>query len=249
MVHPLEKKLEVIEDTSIDEYSGSLLLHKLDKFQTFYEQISEKRKGNIHLISVIGGFYCLNLLPLFKPKKITLYDVEPYKIIFVTMILRAFKMSKNKEELLDRLVEQNYPVRTQWEATMRRNIAVRERGEQRVNCKKLRRTFSSAWVHALENFTATKEVLSFVPVYLRAEDIRDDSFRKYTREQKNAWLYTSNIFTFMDVELEFKHPKNAVVFAIYHHGEDFLDLKDHSVPVMVENKQQKYSVKAIPLIQ
>ena len=45
---------------------------ELAEIEAHYDGVEPWRRENIHMISVVGGLYGLNLIPLWKPKRITI---------------------------------------------------------------------------------------------------------------------------------------------------------------------------------
>jgi hypothetical protein len=41
------------------------------EIRAHYEGVASHRREDIHMISVVGGLYGLNLIPLWRPKRIT----------------------------------------------------------------------------------------------------------------------------------------------------------------------------------
>src|ERR687892_697736 len=63
------------------------------EFQTIrdhYEGVSPVRRDDIHMISVVGGLYGLNLIPLWKPKSITIFDINPTAVTYFKLIRDVF---------------------------------------------------------------------------------------------------------------------------------------------------------------
>ena len=64
-------------------------------FKKHYESVDPSRRENIHMISVVGGLYGLNLIPLWKPKKLTIFDVNPTALTYFRLIHRAWTTSRD----------------------------------------------------------------------------------------------------------------------------------------------------------
>ena len=60
------------------------------RFQEFSSGVAPSRRENIHLASVVGGLYGLNLIPMFLPKEITFFDINPNAIAFFNLIRRVW---------------------------------------------------------------------------------------------------------------------------------------------------------------
>src|ERR1700745_1725004 len=46
------------------------------EIKTHYENVAGERRKDIHMISVVGGLYGLNLIPLWKPTRLTIFDIN-----------------------------------------------------------------------------------------------------------------------------------------------------------------------------
>ena len=44
--------------------------------------MAPERRENIHMISVVGGLYGLNFIPLWRPKQITIFDINPAAVTY-----------------------------------------------------------------------------------------------------------------------------------------------------------------------
>src|SRR5215510_13218861 len=77
-----------------------------------YFGVPESRRQDIHMISVVGGLYGLNLIPLWQPKRLTIFDVNPTAITYFKLIHRVFTTSRDVPHLLDRLTRGDYPAET-----------------------------------------------------------------------------------------------------------------------------------------
>lgn len=201
------------------------------QFVDFYAGVSSERRENIHLVSVIGGFYGLNLIPLFRPKEITLFDINPYQVIYASMIIRVWIASRSAREFLDRLTTQDYEVNTEEERTIRWNISQKQLGL--LSSLRSKKSFEKSWPYALENFDLTKRILTEVPITSFRTGMQRKGFRDYIRERNNLWIYASNIFLFFFFKLKFSRPENVVMLANYYRKVEKLDL-DGLAPGPVE---------------
>ena len=75
-----------------------------------YESVSVDRQKNIHMISVVGGLYGLNLIPLWRPKRITIFDINPMALTYFQTIRRVFTTSRDPSHFLERLTAGDYEV-------------------------------------------------------------------------------------------------------------------------------------------
>ena len=203
------------EDGSFGEFA---------KFEDFYTRLEGERKRDIHLVSVVGGFYGLNLIPLFRPKRITLFDMNPHQITYGNLIIRVLTSSLDADDFLRRLTNKDYEVYSDQERTIREAIAMKQNGPLPTSRGRSKRSFSSSWKYALEHFDLTKRVLSEAVIETRVEGMQEKSFQDYVRDKKNIWIYTSNIFLFVNFKLEFSCPRNVVLMAVHLADTYILDL-------------------------
>lgn len=195
------------------------------EFKAHYKAVSPERRDNIHMISVVGGLYGLNFLPLWKPKRLTIFDVNPTAITYFQIIQRVFTTSRDAAHFLDRLTKGGYPVDTDRERFVQENICLKQKGSLPRERGSAKRPYEQSWQYALQNFDLTKQLLSEVPLQIRTEPMESDSFREWIRHQNNLWIYCSNITQFHYFDLEFANPTNVVVIQIIHPNQsELLDL-------------------------
>jgi hypothetical protein len=195
------------------------------EIRAHYEGVAPERRENIHFISVVGGLYGLNLLPLWKPKRITIFDINPTAITYFRLIRRAFTISSDAANFLDRLTTGDYPAETEQEEFVRENIRMKQQGNLPRERGSTKRPYEQSWQYALENFELTKNILTEVPLEIRTEPMESGSFREWIRAQNNLWIYCSNITEFHYFDLEFADPSNVVLVQIIFPGKlQLLDL-------------------------
>jgi hypothetical protein len=183
-------------------------------FKTHYETVDPARRENIHMISVVGGLYGLNMIPLWKPKKITIFDINPAAIAYFKIIRRVFTTSKDVEDFLNRLTEGTYAVETEMEKFVQENICMKQRGTLPRSRGSTKRPYRESWQYAFEHFDLTKQILSETPLEIRTEPMESESFSEWIREQDNLWIYASNITQFHYFDLDFADPSNVVIVQI-----------------------------------
>jgi hypothetical protein len=190
-----------------------------------YEAVTPERRDNIHMISVVGGLYGLNLIPLWRPRRITIFDINPAAITYFQIIRRVFTTSRDVEHFLARLTAGDYDVEGEQEQFVRENICMKQRGCLPRERGSTKRPYEQSWQFAFENFDLTKQMLIEVPLDIRTEPMEGDGFREWIREQNNLWIYCSNITQFHYFDLEFADPTNVVlVQIIYPQQAQLLDL-------------------------
>jgi hypothetical protein len=179
-----------------------------------YEGVAPWRREDIHMISVVGGLYGLNLIPLWRPRRLTIFDVNPPAIIYFQIIRRVWTTSRDVTSFLARLTDGDYEVNGDMEEFIRENIRLKQRGCLPASRGSTKRPYEQSWQYAFEHFDLTKQILSEVPLEIRGEAMESDSFSEWIRVQDNVWIYSSNITQFHYFDLEFSNPKNVVIVQI-----------------------------------
>jgi hypothetical protein len=205
------------------------------EIKAHYESVNPSRCENIHMVSVVGGLYGLNLIPLWRPKQITFFDINPTAVTYFRLIRRAFAASRDVPDFLERLAAGDYPVEGNSEEFVRDNIRLKQQGSLPRERGSTKRPYERSWQYAFENFDLTKKMLSEVPVEVRGEPMEGESFSQWIRDQSNLWIYCSNITEFHYFDLEFRNPANVVILQIIYPGESIqiLDLASEGGPVRV----------------
>jgi hypothetical protein len=200
--------------------------HEFQEIKAHYEGVAPERRENIHMISVVGGLYGLNLIPLWRPRRITIFDINPTAITYFRIIRRVFTTSRNVEHFLSRLTTGDYDAETEQEQFVRENICLKQRGSLPRERGSTKRPYEQSWQYAFENFDLTKQILTEAPLEIRTEPMESEGFREWIREQNNLWIYCSNITEFHYFDLEFSNPTNVVVLQIIYPGQSpqILDL-------------------------
>jgi len=186
------------------------------EFQAHYESVTPKRREDIHMVSVVGGLYGLNLIPLWKPKQITIFDINPAAITYFEIIRRVFTTSRDVRHFLDRLTNADYDAETEMEQFVRENIRLKQQGCLPRERGSTKRPYEQSWQYAFENFDLTKRFLSEVPLDIRLEPMESETFSKWIYQQNNLWIYASNITQFHFFDLELVDTSNVVLLQIIH---------------------------------
>jgi len=195
------------------------------EIRAHYEGVAPARRENIHMISVVGGLYGLNLLPLWRPSQITIFDINPTALTYFRIIQRVWTTSKDVAHFLGRLTDADYEAHTDQERFVRENIRLKQKGCLPRSRGSTKRPYEQSWQYAFENFELTKKILSEVPLQIRGEPMESDSFREWIRRQSNLWIYSSNITEFHYFDLEFSDPSNVVLLQIIYPGQaELMDL-------------------------
>lgn len=194
------------------------------RYQHFYERVAPERRERIHLASVVGGLYGLNLIPIFRPREITFFDVNPHAIAYFNIVRRVWIDSRTADAFLGKLANADYAVDNESEEVIRRCITNKHKGRLPEHEGRSGRSFLSSWRYALDQFDLTRGLLTDVPIYTRAEAMDAQSFKDFVASQENLWIYCSNIFLFTFFDLTFRFPRNAAMFACYFEETDMLDL-------------------------
>jgi hypothetical protein len=199
------------------------------EIKAHYDGVVPSRRDDIHMISVVGGLYGLNLIPLWKPTRITIFDINPAALTYFQLIRRVFTTSRDVAHFLQRLTDSDYPVHNEDERFVRENIALKQRGALPRARGSTKRAYEQSWQYAFAHFDVTKQILRDVDVEIRNEPMESDSFREYIRTQPNLWIYCSNITEFHYFDLELSKPENAAVLQIIFPGEvQLLDLAPYA---------------------
>jgi hypothetical protein len=194
-------------------------------FRAHYERVAPQRRQDIHMISVVGGLYGLNFIPLWRPKRITIFDINPPALSYFRIIRRVFTSSRNTEDFLARLTASDYPVENDEERFAQENISMKQRGCLPRERGSTKRPYEQSWQYAFEHFDLTKRILNETPIQILNEPMESPSFAEWIRNQDNAWIYASNITEFHYFDLEFADPSNVVVVQIIYPGQpQLLDL-------------------------
>src|SRR5438105_2038926 len=98
------------------------------EIKAHYESVAPERKQDIHMISVVGGLYGLNLIPLWRPKQITIFDINPMALTYFQTIRRVFTTSRDPSHFLERLTAGDYEVATEAEQFVQENIRLKQMG-------------------------------------------------------------------------------------------------------------------------
>jgi hypothetical protein len=195
------------------------------EIRAHYEGVDPARRENIHMISVVGGLYGLNLIPLWRPRQITIFDINPTAVTYFRIIHRVFTTSRDVGHFLDRLTAGDYAAETDSERFVRENICMKQKGCLPRARGSTKRPYEQSWQYAFENFELTKRILSEVPLEIRTEPMESETFSNWIRTQNNLWIYASNITEFHYFDLEFADPSNCVVLQVIFPGNaQLLDL-------------------------
>lgn len=195
------------------------------EIKAHYESVAPERRDSVHMISVVGGLYGLNLIPLWRPARITIFDINPTAITYFKIIQRVFTTSRDVAHFLQRLTDGDYEVESEREQFVQENICMKQRGNLPRERGSTKRPYEQSWQYAFENFDLTKKILTETPLEIRTEPMESEGFSEWIRQQNNLWIYCSNITEFHFFELEFANPTNVVLLQIIFPGQvQLLDL-------------------------
>lgn len=209
---------------------------EFEEMKAHYASVEPWRRENIHMISVVGGLYGLNMIPLWKPKRITIFDINPAAVSYFKIIRRVFTTSNDVPHFLGRLTAGDYEVEDELEDFVRENIRLKQAGCLPRERGSTKRPYEQSWQYAFEHFDLTKKILTEAPLEIRTEPMESESFRAYIRSQNNLWIYASNITEFHYFDLEVDDPSNVVVLQIIYPGRtNLLDVAPYAPgPVKVK---------------
>lgn len=195
------------------------------EIKAHYENVAPSRRDDIHMISVVGGLYGLNLIPLWKPKRLTIFDINPTAVTYFKIIHHVWTTSRDVAHFFQRLSSGDYEAVTDREQFVRENIRLKQSGALPRERGSTKRSYEQSWQYAFEHFDLTKKILTEAPLDIRTEPMESDGFRKWIRDQNNLWIYASNITEFHFFDLEFANPTNVVLLQIIFPGDvQLLDL-------------------------
>src|SRR6185295_1569378 len=101
---------------------------EFQEIRAHYESVDPRRREDIHMVSVVGGLYGLNLIPLWRPKRITIFDINPTALTYFRIIRRVFTTSRDVTHFLERLTAGDYEADTEEEQFVRENIRLKQAG-------------------------------------------------------------------------------------------------------------------------
>jgi hypothetical protein len=188
------------------------------EIKAHYDNVAPARRDNIHMISVVGGLYGLNLIPLWKPARLTIFDINPTAVTYFKIVHHLFTTSRDVDHLLQRMTDGDYDAQTDREQFVRENIRLKQRGALPRERGSTKRPYEQSWQYAFEKFDLTKKILTEAPLEIRTEPMESDNFRSWIREQNNLWIYSSNITEFHYFDLDFADTSNVVLLQIIFPG-------------------------------
>ena len=212
------------EEARHDEQHVAGLYEVFARYEEFHRRVAPSRRDHIHLASVVGGLYGLNLISIFRPKEITLFDVNPHQITFFNLIRRVWVNSESAEQFLGRLANADYDVDSAAEEVIRSCIVARQNGTMTEEQGRSARSLLSSWRYALDHFQLTRELLTETPINTRIEAMESAAFSDFVADHENLWVYCSNVLLFVFFDLTFRFPQNAALFASYYDEIEMLDL-------------------------
>ena len=208
-----------------DDWAQDGSFSEFAEIKAHYENVAPERREDIHMISVVGGLYGLNLIPLWRPTRLTIFDINPTAVTYFNIIRRVFISSRDVDHFLQRLTDGDYEVAGDREHFVRENIRMKQRGTLPRERGSTKRPYEQSWQYAFEHFELTKQIFTEAPLEIRTEPMESDGFRKWIREQNNLWIYCSNITEFHYFDLDFADTSNVVLLQIIFPGQvQLLDL-------------------------
>ena len=201
-----------------DDGSQDGSFREFAEIRAHYESVEPWRREDIHMISVVGGLYGLNLIPLWRPKRLTIFDINPAALTYFRLIRRVWITSRDVAHFLERLTAGDYPVDTEEEQFVRENICMKQAGCLPRERGSTKRPYEQSWQYAFEHFDVTKQILSEVPLEIRNAPMESESFSESIRGQNNVWIYASNITEFHYFDLELDDTSNVTLLQIIYPG-------------------------------
>jgi hypothetical protein len=194
-------------------------------FRAHHEGVAPRRREDIHMVSVVGGLYGLNLIPLWRPTRLTFFDINPTAVTYFRIVRDLFVTSRDVDHLLRRMTDGVFEARTESEQFVHENIRLKQQGCLPRSRGSTKRPYPESWKIAFENFELTQQILRDVPLDIRTVPMESESFSRWIRDRGNLWIYASNITQFHFFDLEFADPTNVVIIQIIHPAQpQLLDL-------------------------
>src|SRR5207237_1420223 len=81
---------------------------EFNEIKAHYDGVPAWRHDDIHMISVVGGLYGLNMIPLWRPKRITIFDINPAALTYFRLIRDVWTTSRDVTQFLARLTAGDY---------------------------------------------------------------------------------------------------------------------------------------------
>lgn len=212
--HIYHQKNMVFYGTDDGSQDGSF--GEFPDFINHYENVEASRRDNIHMISVVGGLYGLNMIPLWRPKQLTIYDINPMAISYFKVIRRVWTSSDSAQHFLDRLSSGDFETHDEDEAFIRENIMLKQADKLPRERGSSKRSFQQSWTYALDHFDVTKGILADPNLEIRTEPMESESFSNMIKSKNNVWIYASNITQFHYFDLDFEDTSNVVALQIIH---------------------------------
>ena len=140
------------------------------------------RRENIHMISVVGGLYGLNLIPLWRPKRITIFDINPDRNHLLSHHPPRVHDESGRRALSRPAHRRGLRGRDRARTIRAREHPSEARGMSAPRTRFTKRPYEQSWQYAFENFDLTKQLLSEVPLDIRTEPMESESFSEWIRE-------------------------------------------------------------------
>src|SRR6266480_788684 len=76
---------------------------EFNEIKAHYDGVAAWRDDDVHMISVVGDLYGLNMIPLWGPKRITIFDFNPAALADYRVIREVWTTSRDVTQFLARL--------------------------------------------------------------------------------------------------------------------------------------------------
>ena len=187
---------------------------ELREFEAHYRGVPAWRREDIHMVSVVGGMYGINLLPMWRPRRLTIFDINPAAITYFEIVRKLWIQSRDAAQMLDHFTKADYEVEGELAEFVRENIRLKQAGSLPRERGSTKRPYAQSWQYALEHFDLTKHLLLECPLDIRTVPMESEEFSTWIRGQSNLWIYASNITQFHFFDLKFADPRNCVIIQI-----------------------------------
>src|SRR5215510_9264337 len=137
--------------------------------RAFNREMYHDHPENVFYGTDDGGLYGLNLIPLWQPSRLTIFDINPAAITYFQIIRKVFTTSRDVDHFLERLTLGDYRAETELEQFVQENICLKQKGALPRSRGSTKRPYEQSWQYAFENFDLTKQILSDAPLEIRSE--------------------------------------------------------------------------------
>jgi len=180
-------------------YLGGSDDREFELFKALHRSVKSSWGGVDLLTCVVGGMFCLNLAVRLRPGRIWLIDRNPLQLLLFELVKRAVLLSRDRNDFMRRLREEDYEAESQWEQHLRDSLSAKVRQDEGTPSDQplrgvSRRPLARTWRYALNRFDRLKATLEQTPQQVFFEDIQNDPFIDLLLRQPHHWVFLSNVW-------------------------------------------------------